>query len=210
MLKWLAILVLFWGPAAAAADLTVTVRNPAGAPVADAVVMVYPAGGAPAGAQLHVEGPLRMVQQNLQFSPFVLMVPVGASVGFPNLDRVRHHVYSFSPAKRFELKLYGHDETRSVVFDKPGAVALGCNIHDNMVAFIRVVDTPYAVKTGADGVALLRDLPAGAAQIRIWRPYLKAPGNEISLPVSLPRAGVMAQAVTADVRPPPPAMPSMY
>ena len=210
MWRILALAVLFGASGAAAADLSVSVRSPAGAPVADAVVMVYPAGGVPVGAQFHPDAPLRMVQQNLQFAPFVLVVPVGASVAFPNLDRVRHHVYSFSPAKRFELKLYGRDDTRSVQFDKSGVVALGCNIHDSMVAFIRVVDTPYAAKTGADGVAVLHDLPAGGAQLRVWRPYLKAPGNEIEQPISLPHSGVLAQAVTADVRPPAPTMHAMY
>ena len=81
-------------------------------------------------------------QRQHQFHPFVLVVPVGANVSFPNFDPTRHHVYSFSPAKRFELKLFARDQSRSVRFDKPGVVALGCNIHDQMSAFIDVVDTP--------------------------------------------------------------------
>ena len=78
-------------------------------------------------------------QQNLQFHPFLTIVPVGADVSFPNLDPTKHHVYSFSPAKKFELKLFAKDQSRTVHFDKPGVVALGCNIHDQMSAFI-VVD----------------------------------------------------------------------
>ena len=83
-----------------------------------------------------------MAQENISFSPHVLIVPVGATVAFPNHDRVRHHVYSVSKPKKFDIKLYGRDETRTEAFDKPGVVALGCNIHDQMSGFIIVVDTP--------------------------------------------------------------------
>src|ERR1700719_842331 len=123
-----------------ASDLVVSVHTPQGKPVADAGVSLP----APRGRPIHFAWPYRMAQHDMQFDPFVLVVPVGARVAFPNLDRVRHHVYSFSPTHPFELKLYGHDETRFVTFDKPGVVALGCNIHDQMVGFILVVDTPYA------------------------------------------------------------------
>ncbi|HET6942615.1 MAG TPA: methylamine utilization protein, partial [Sphingomicrobium sp.] len=85
-------------------------------------------------------GTFSVSQRDMQFHPFVLVVPVGAKVSFPNLDPTRHHVYSFSPAKKFELKLFAKDQSRSVVFDKPGVVALGCNIHDAMTAFIYVAD----------------------------------------------------------------------
>ncbi len=131
---------------------------------------------------------MEMVQQDLQFHPFVLIVPAGAVVAFPNRDDVRHHVYSFSPAHPFELKLYGRDETRTVRFDHPGAIALGCNIHDNMIAFIKVVDTPYAAKSGADGVASLRGAPPGQAVLHVWHPYLRAAGNEIVRTITLPQS----------------------
>ena len=84
-----------------------------------------------------------MAQQGKQFLPDVLVVPVGTSVHFPNRDSVRHHVYSFSPAKKFELKLYTGTPANPVVFDRAGVVTLGCNIHDRMVGWIVVVDTPY-------------------------------------------------------------------
>jgi len=113
MWRLLALFALISATSVQAADLTVTVKTAAGAPVSDAVIMVYPAGGVPAGVQPHFDWPMRMAQQNLQFSPFVLVAPVGATVAFPNLDRVRHHVYSFSPAHPFELKLYGQEETRT-------------------------------------------------------------------------------------------------
>jgi plastocyanin len=182
-----------------AATLTVTLKTPGGQPVKDAVVTIATPG---AHDPLKVDGPLRMAQQNLQFDPFVLIVPVGADVAFPNLDKVRHHVYSFSPTKRFEIKLYGHDETRTEHFDKAGAVALGCNIHDHMIGFIRVVDTPYAAKTNAAGVAVLHDAPAGRLEIKVWQPYLKAPDNEVAESVTAPAQGEVAANFTIDVRPP--------
>ncbi len=192
---------LMFATSSAAADLAVTVKTAGGRPVADAVVTLYPTSGTPPMSQAHFDWPMRMAQQHLQFSPFVLIVPVGATVAFPNLDSVRHHVYSFSPAHPFQLKLYGRDETRTVRFDKVGVIALGCNIHDQMIAFIKVVDTPYAAKTGPDGQAVLHDLPAGAATMRVWHPYMKTAGNEVVRPIAM--HGADHEAVTAEVRNPP-------
>jgi plastocyanin len=194
-------LVLSMAAPAAAADLSVSVKTAAGKPASDAVVTVYPAAGPP-NEPIRFPWPLRMEQRNLTFSPFVLIAPVGGTVAFPNKDQVRHSVYSFSPAHPFELKLYSADETRSVRFDKVGEVALGCNIHDFMVAFIKVVDTPYAAKTDANGVAELHSLPAGAATVHIWHPYFKAPGNETTRPVTLGAAGTRL-ALSVDLRTPP-------
>jgi plastocyanin len=194
---------LMFATASAAADLSVEVRTGAGRPVPDAVVTLYPASGTPPVGQGRFDWPMRMVQQHLQFSPFVLIAPVGATVAFPNLDQVRHHVYSFSPAHPFELKLYGRDETRTVRFDRPGAIALGCNIHDQMIAFIKVVDTPYAAKTDANGVAVLHDAQPGGAVMHVWHPFMKSPGNEIVQTVVLPRTGGVNQAVRVDLRSPP-------
>lgn len=120
----LAAAFVFLASNSAAADLTVSVRTTAGAPVANAVVTVHVAGGAGV-MPARLGWPADMVQRNLKFDPFVLVVPVGGQVSFPNQDTVRHHVYSFSPTKRFELKLYGKGESRSVNFDKAGAAAVG-------------------------------------------------------------------------------------
>ncbi|HVY86751.1 MAG TPA: methylamine utilization protein, partial [Caulobacterales bacterium] len=126
--------------------------------MADAVATL----DAPHTGPIHFAWPMRIAQHNMQFDPFVLIAPAGAIVAFPNLDDVRHQVYSFSQPGPFELRLYGHDETRSVTFRNVGVIAIGCNIHDQMSAFIYVVDTPYAAKTGPDGVAIIPDAPAGA------------------------------------------------
>lgn len=185
-------------PAARAGDVVFQVVNAKNKPVADAVITAYPP-GLKSGA-VRFSWLQQMDQRNLQFDPFVLIVPVGADVSFPNRDSVRHHVYSFSPTKVFELKLYGKDDTRSVRFERPGVVALGCNIHDNMVGFIKVVDTPFAVKTDAQGRAVLRGLPAGPAPVRIWHPYMKASGNEIARTLTVGASGEARETVQIDLR----------
>jgi hypothetical protein len=184
--------------AARGGDVSFVVVDAKNKPVADAVITAYPPGLK--AEPIRFPWPQEMDQHNLQFDPFVLIVPVGASVSFPNRDPVRHHVYSFSPAKPFELKLYGKDETRSVRFDKAGVVALGCNIHDGMVAFIKVVDTPFAAKTDDKGRAALKGLPAGQIQVRIWHPYLKAPGNEIVRAIPVSASGAPLQTIQIEVR----------
>jgi len=170
-----------------AATVTIEVRGPDGAPLPGAVVMVQ-AASKPAGP-IRFPWAYKVSQQNISFQPHVLIVPVGANVSFPNLDKVRHHVYSFSKAKKFDLKLYGQDETRSVVLDKPGLVSLGCNIHDSMSGFVWVVDTPFAAQTDATGHVALADVPAGAATIEVWHPAIKASGNLLSQKVAVGPGG---------------------
>ena len=189
---------LLVGGAARAGELDLALTTSGGKPVPDAVVMVRPdaARGAPRAA-----GPYVMAQKDMQFAPYVLIVPVGAEVSFPNLDPFHHHVYSFSRAKTFELKLYGRDETRRVRFDKPGVIGIGCNIHDNMSAYIRVVDGPFAAKTAAGGRAVVRDLPAGGATVTVWHPHLKAPNAEMTRRVTIPASGAVRLAVTGDLKP---------
>lgn len=162
---------------ATAEKTTFVVTDSTGKPVKDAVVMVAGTSSGP----IKFSWPLEMKQENLAFDPFVLIVPVGAEVKFPNLDRVRHHVYSFSKGNKFELKLYGKEESRSVKLEKAGIAAIGCNIHDTMVAYIRVVDTPYAAKTGADGKVTL-DLPASATTATVWHPNALPAEAKVTLP----------------------------
>ena len=149
----------------------------AGHPVRDAVVTLYPAGAA-ARRRAPAAGYV-VSQKNLQFHPFLTIVPVGADVSFPNLDPTKHHVYSFSPAKKFELKLFAKDQSRTVHFDKPGVVALGCNIHDQMSAFIFVTDSAWTARTNAQGVASFGDAPNAPARLTVWHPYLRAPGGQV-------------------------------
>ena len=166
----------------AAAPLTVHVVDPSGRPVRDAVVTLYPAGGAARSA--HAGGRYVISQQNMQFHPFLTIVPVGSDVSFPNFDNTKHHVYSFSPAKKFELKLFAKDQSRIVHFDKAGVVALGCNIHDQMSAFIVVTDSAWTARTNAQGVATFSDAPNAPGRLTVWQPYLRAPGGQIVQAVS--------------------------
>lgn len=162
--------------AAHAAPADITVRGPDGRPLTDAVVMIESA-ARPAGP-IRFPWPMVMTQENIAFAPHVLIVPVGATVAFPNHDRVRHHVYSVSKPKKFTINLYGRDETRTETFDKPGVVALGCNIHDQMNGFIVVVDTPYVAQADAQGHVRLTGVPNGAATVKVWSPSLRMPGNQ--------------------------------
>lgn len=151
-----------------AAPQAILVANEAGLPVAQAAVSVYVKGTratAPAGATAN------MAQKGRAFQPTLLVVQTGTPVLFPNFDTVRHHVYSFSATRKFEIKLYAGTPAAPVVFDKAGTATLGCNIHDQMLGYIHVVDTPHFGVTGSDGQVNL-DLPAGEHRVQIWWPAL--------------------------------------
>lgn len=189
----------------AAAPFSARVVDSVGKPVRDAVVTLYPAGGAARAP--HASGRYVVSQQNLQFHPFLTIVPVGADVSFPNLDPTKHHVYSFSPAKRFELKLFAKDQSRTVHFDRPGVVALGCNIHDSMSAFIVVTDSAWTARTNAQGIAIFGDAPNAPARLTVWHPYLRAPGGIVEQPVA---SAQRTASFSVRLRPPPPAMAMDY
>jgi plastocyanin len=176
----------------AATPLTVRVLDTSGRPVRDAVVTLSPSGAARAPRP---GGRYMVSQQNLQFHPFLTIVPVGADVSFPNLDPTKHHVYSFSAAKRFELKLFAKDQSRTVHFDKPGVVALGCNIHDGMSAFIFVTDSAWTARTNAQGLASFADAPNAGGRVTVWHPYLRAPGGGVQQAV-----GSAQRAATFSIR----------
>ena len=131
-----------------------------------------------------------MAQQGKQFLPDVLVVPVGTSVHFPNRDSVRHHVYSFSPAKKFELKLYTGTPANPVVFERAGVVTLGCNIHDRMVGWIVVVDTPYYAQAAeGTGQVQINGVPAGNYKLRVWHPRMAPGAAAHEQPVAVPATG---------------------
>jgi plastocyanin len=194
------VLALALAASASAGELDLTLTTAGGKAIPDAVVMVRPDGGSRGAPRL--AGPFVMAQKAMQFQPYVLIVPVGAEVAFPNLDPFHHHVYSFSAPKTFELKLYGQAEVRKVAFDKAGVVAIGCNIHDNMSAYIRVVDTPFAAKTAVSGLSVVRDLPPGPATVTVWHPYLKAAQGEVTQRVVIPGTGVLRLAVKGELKTP--------
>lgn len=158
-------------PLAQALPWVVQVRSSSGEVLADAVVAVE-LRGQPARAAAGTRAD--MAQRERQFQPHVLVVQTGTAVNFPNFDTVRHHVYSFSPVKTFDIKLYSGTPAEPIVFDKPGVATLGCNIHDRMSAHIVVVDTPLFARTDAQGLARL-DLPAGEHVLKTWHPGLARP-----------------------------------
>jgi len=157
--------------AASAATLNVTVKDDKGNPVGDAVVYAMPK-VKPAPSPIK---PAAIEQKDKTFIPLVTAIQVGTPVSFPNHDVVRHHVYSFSPPKTFEIKLYVGTPVAPIVFDKPGEVVLGCNIHDHMIAYVYVVETPYFAKSDAAGNAAIDDLPAGDYELHVWHYALAAP-----------------------------------
>tara|TARA_R110002124_G_scaffold104227_3_gene253774 strand:- start:15816 stop:16490 length:675 start_codon:yes stop_codon:yes gene_type:complete len=165
---WILLTLVMMPCFASAIDLKLSIVAPDALAVEDAVVELLPLN---ADAAVSSSGQKEMSQQDRTFIPFVLTVPKGTRVNFPNLDRTRHHVYSFSEPKPFELKLYVGTPQEPVLFDKPGIVALGCNIHDYMQAFIYVSDSPHARVTDSEGQASFTGLPAGNYRLRVWHPW---------------------------------------
>ena len=145
------------------------VKDSRGAPVADAVVYLTPL----SGRVQQKQQPASIVHQNKQFVPYVTAVQAGSTINLPNRDDVKHHAYSFSPAKKFELPLYSGTPDAPLLFDKPGIVTIGCNIHDWMTAYVCVVETPFFAVTGADGRAQVRGLTAGTYRAEVWQPRMK-------------------------------------
>ncbi len=157
-----------------ATSLAVQVHDAAGKPVADVVLYAE----APAGAALPKRlAAAQIEQRGLKFLPLVSVVQSGSQVSFPNNDKVRHHIYSFSPAKKFDQKLYSGVAAAAQVFDKAGTVVLGCNIHDRMVAYVKVVDTPFFAKSDADGIARIELPVAGKYTLTAWHFNMASSAN---------------------------------
>jgi plastocyanin len=171
--------LLLTGNLANAGSLEARVTNSAGKTIEDAAVVLEPLSGAvparPAAAAIE--------QQDREFRPFVTIVQKGAAVDFPNRDSVKHHVYSFSRTKTFELKLYAGKPAKPQTFDQAGEVALGCNIHDWMEAYVLVVNTPHFAKTAANGRATVENVPPGRYNLKVWHPLQKkdVPPREIEI-----------------------------
>lgn len=133
---------------------------------------------------------VEMEQADKRFTQRVAVVTVGTAVHFPNRDKVRHHVYSLSPIKAFELKLYTGTPANPVTFDKPGVAVLGCNIHDNMVAWVVVAESPHHGLSTRDGRVKLADVPAGNYKLRTWHPDLPPGAAALEQAVVVPAAGL--------------------
>jgi len=131
------------------------------------LAVVYLDGAFPRPALLPVK---QVRQKDLTFIPSLLPVRVGTKVEFPNLDDTYHSIFSYSPAKRFDLGRYRPEERPipAEVFDKPGLVTLRCDIHEHMRGLILVLNTPYFVMTDTDGHFRLEGLPAGHYVLKAW------------------------------------------
>lgn len=174
---------------AAAANLEIRV-SAAGVPLDDVIVAVHGGVAAPGGARQHV-----IDQVDKRFVPHVAAIRVGDRVSFPNSDDIRHHVYSFSPPKVFELPLYHGIPSEPVRFEQPGKVVLGCNIHDGMSAYVYVL-TAERFARADEGIARFADLPPGRYEIALWHPRQARASEDARHPVTL---GEMDAALAFDL-----------
>lgn len=171
---WLLLALCMHSGIAIADDLTFRITDQNNEPAINTVVWI----SSPATDGMAAPGTEAVMDQiERQFSPFILPIQAGTRVKFPNWDRIKHHVYSFSKAKRFELKLYSGKNANPVKFDKPGEVALGCNIHDWMLGYIYVVNSPYFALVDSDGRAEFKNIPANTYTVNLWNPGMKPPGS---------------------------------
>lgn len=155
---------------AVSASLSIEVVDANGQPVKDAVLELFTDGQTESDSKVATTT-YQVVQKNARFKPFVLVIPVGAHVSFPNKDNTRHHVYSFSPANTFELRLYKEQTPKPVHFPSAGVIHLGCNIHDWMISYILVSEAKHYLQTGITGQARLENLPPKKYKTKLWHPW---------------------------------------
>lgn len=174
-------LFVLTGLALRASDGSLAVRVQHGQlPLADAVVSLTPLDATVSPPAVFPE--VTIAQEDKEFDPYVTPVMAGTRVSFPNRDNVQHHIYSLSKPKRFEKPLYASGASESVLFDLPGVVALGCNIHDWMIGYIVILPTPWFAKTDTGGGAVVAGFPAGRYRLEVWHPRLAKPvSREITL-----------------------------
>ena len=183
---------------ARSAEISLQIKSAKGEAVADAVVSLVPVEGTvpPVSATARVE----IEQEGQEFQPYVTVVQTGTRVVFPNHDNVQHHVYSLSKAKKFELPLYNPGNAESLVFDTPGLVTVGCNIHDWMISHLLVVPTPWFAKSDDKGVATIT-APAGRYRLELWHPRLAAvQSREVTLTDATAASADFSLTLKADRR----------
>lgn len=180
----------------ATADVKLSITDQQGQPLEDAVVELLD----PANKTFSVKK-AEVKQQDLTFIPFVSAYQIGTEVDFPNMDKTRHHVYSFSPAKVFELKLYANKPEAPVLFDQAGIVALGCNIHDYMQAYIYVGQSPFLQVTDAKGLVTFNDVPDGSYQLKLWHPWQDADWATQQVQIKQGQMTSYQLAITAQEKP---------
>ena len=187
----LASLGLLFSALAGAAQLQVTVTTPDGKPAADVAVLVQPTA---AWTPQPLPEPVVIAQQNIRFTPFVTVVPVGGTVRFVNKDRYDHHVRSqpggplgnVAPAQQFEFRMAGlvagkQPSQADQKLEVPGSIALGCHLHGSMRGHVLVSSTPWYAVTDEKGVATIANVPDGQVDVKLWHPdqLTDQPGNRV-------------------------------
>lgn len=198
--RWSCLLVLAAALPASAANLAVRVGDGRQL-VADAVVSVFPADGTARAAVTPVPATATIDQRDLTFLPHVQVARPGGTAVFRNSDYTRHHVYSFSPAATFEMVLGPGERSGQVPLEDAGVVAIGCNIHDQMIAWLYVSDAPWMARTGADGEVGFEGLPAGDYRVVVWHPRLEAGKQAIARRVTLRGSAASTLDVSLRLRP---------
>ena len=185
-----------------AAPLTVTVVLPDGRPLSGVVVTARPTTGS-----AHAAAPAQAIMDQVDkaFVPDLLVISTGSTVGFPNSDSVSHQIYSFSPAKRFQLPLYRGKPYPPVEFDQAGVVTLGCNIHDSMLAYVVVTDAPFFGRTNITG-SWTHEVAEGRYQVTIWHPRLRDSDPKVlegEVSVTEPNGGTLTLHLAKPLKPAP-------
>ncbi len=199
------IVLLLVCPPAAATTFAAQVLDQNGKPVANAVVMLMPDAKAPPPATTALVATKTIDQRNETFIPLVTILPRTGHVVFANNDKTRHQVYSFSPIRQFEITLAQGEKSSPLTFEKAGVSTLGCNIHDHMIAFVFVSDSPWTAQTADDGHVMIDDVPAGNYAVQVWHPQL--PPGTAARATSVTLAGETTEfSTTLRLLPPPPRM----
>lgn len=164
-----------------ATELTLVMTTKDGALLRDAVVELTPVNASNIKNKPAMLGSITQIDKT--FIPFVTIIPINSKINFPNKDKTRHHVYSFSEAKSFQLRLYIGEPKEAIHFDKAGIVALGCNIHDAMEAYVYVTNSFFTQKSNQEGVIVLKSLPKGEYLMDFWHPWQEE--SLVDVPISI-------------------------
>jgi len=178
-------LLFFMLSGANAAEISFQLLDKKGRGVSEAFVELVAKNGR------HRASPAKGVidQVDKEFVPLVSMVPKGSTVSFPNSDNIQHQIYSFSKAKKFDLPLFATNESKTITFEQPGVVKMGCNIHDWMLSFLYVHESEFLVKSDDKGRAKFSSIPAGEYRLRIWSPRMKSNGDIVDHDVTVAETG---------------------
>jgi plastocyanin len=180
-----------------AAEFSIIVKSPSGQAVKDAVITLT----AKNTKQLKKSVTYVVDQINKTYVPHVKIIPAGSNISFPNKDDIRHHVYSFSEAKKFELPLYEGTPTKPIAFNKAGVVVLGCNIHDWMRAYIFISDTPYHGLTKQSGQVTIKNIPKGIYTLQIWHPRITRKSQNKPIKINLTKNKITSYKTTISLKP---------